>query len=154
MAAFKLSVMTAILCSGICSAAQDPPPRAEGPGDPVSGPTTVGDVAIENTSGGGSVCFAEYKKSYDVQFSIPVLAADKGIDAGRFCAWLLAKSGRAIPLREGPDKGVLPVASTNGQSGTAVAMFDFAHDVEVKDLAGIVVAVDGKLTAFAMPKVK
>jgi len=153
MAVLRWTVAAAILASTLASAAQDPP-KQEDPGDPIVGPVSAGEVAVEGTTNGATIHFAEYRKSYDVQFSIPVLLADKGLDSSRFSAWLLAKGGKALRLREGPDKGVLPAVSTNGRSGTAVAMFDFDHEVETKDLVGIVVSVDGKLSVLAMPKLK
>jgi hypothetical protein len=153
MSPSRFLIFVALPFVGGALSAEDPPPAREHPGP------TLSETAIGTLEVGGhddaSVFLNEYKAFYDLQIAIPLeMKADGStdpVDGDRFSAWLLLKDGKALPLRERPDKGSLVETST-GRSVSAHAMFEFAHDAPRDQLVAVVVQVDDALTVLAVPR--
>jgi hypothetical protein len=149
----RLAVLAALSVAAGTLLAEDPLPAGEPPG-PTLSEATLGLVAVEGCRD-ATVFLNEYKAFYDLQIAVPLdLRADgttDPVEGGRFTAWLLAKDGKALLMRERPDKGPLVETST-GRSVSAHAMFEFAHDVPLDQVVAAVVQVDEDLTVLAVTR--
>lgn len=95
---------------------------------------------------------ADDAKGYRITVAIAKPWDAPAIKSERIDAWLLARGGKALAVKERPRAGVLVEAGSRGASANAI--FLFARTAERGELAAVVVAVDGQPKAFpvAPPK--
>lgn len=88
-------------------------------------------------------------KNYRVDVTINKPNNTKPIDSQRLDVWLLARSGKAVRVKERPRAGALIETSSAGS--TASAIYIFERSVNRNDLVGVVVSADSELTTFKIP---
>jgi hypothetical protein len=111
----------------------------------------LGSVAVGKHAGQVLIRYpAEDGKSYRIDVVISRPADLPPIKAERIDVWLLARGGKAVPLRERPRPGAL-VESVLGRGASADAIFLFAPAAPYAELSGVVVSVDGQLKTFRLP---
>jgi hypothetical protein len=114
----------------------------------------LGTVALDRYR--GQVYFhdpADDGKSYRVTVAVPRRWGEPPIKSDRVDVWLLARGGKALPVKERPRAGgVLIEAGSAG--ATANAIFVFGRAVGRRELTAVVVAVDGQPRAFKVPPPK
>ncbi|MCA9284650.1 MAG: hypothetical protein KDA22_05525, partial [Phycisphaerales bacterium] len=84
---------------------------------------------------------ADDGKSYRVTVAVPKPWNAPAIKADRIDVWLLARGGRALAVNQRPAGEVLIEAGSAGATANAIYFFD--RSVQPRELAAVVVTVDG-----------
>lgn len=87
-------------------------------------------------------------KQYRVDVFIPKPLDKPAIKGERFSAWVLADKNRATALKQ---RSTGDVPEERGRTALADVRFLFQADLPRESLIGVVIAVDGKLSAFSLP---
>jgi hypothetical protein len=136
----------------LCSAAllgAVPAPLAAAPANKAPEPVLLGWMSVGQTSVRALFSPAEDGKSYRVELLCSRPRGAPPMKARSVDVWLLARGGKALPVK--PVPRMLGGGDPWRRGNMVCATFLFERTVEQADLIAVVVALDGKPTMFKLP---